>query len=103
MIHLTNNSNYLRRIVISHVIEAITPLGDDQLFKEISLPALKALSSDPIPNVRLSVSRVLFEIIPLLKSQNWDSLTEIKGTLLLQLQQDSDFDVQYFAQKALAY
>ena len=94
---LTTNQNYLRRTALGHVVALITPLGNDQLFINVCLPALKALATDPVPNVRLSVSRALLNVLPKLPPSVND---QVRGTLQL-LTQDSDFDVQFFAQKAL--
>lgn len=95
--NLTTNPNYLRRTGLGHVVKVITPLGDDSLFKDICIPALKALAIDPVPNVRLSIARAILNVIPLL---NPDNRQEITATLQL-LSRDSDFDVQYFAIQAL--
>ena len=51
------------------MVDVITPLGSEELFNEVSLPALKALTTDPVvPNVRLAIARALFDLIPGLKS-----------------------------------
>lgn len=63
------------------------------------LPAVLGMVSDAVPNVRFNVAKTLQMLVPLLEPGLVASQVKPK---LLELSEDHDKDVQYFAQRALA-
>lgn len=91
--HLTTSPNYLRRVgVCKLVLELAGVCGDEAFFRELAIPALKALATDAIPNVRLSVARAVKQ----LSCKQAFVGEEMKGVMQL-LSQDVDDDVRYYA------
>lgn len=61
------------------------------------------LGSDPIPNIRFNVAKVLGQVIPIMKKADLGKACEdaIKP-LLMKMKDDEDLDVRFFALKSLA-
>ena len=59
---------------------------------------LFALATDPVPNIRFSVSKTLCLLVPAMSEPNKLKCTEI---LEKQAESDEDFDAKFFAKKTL--
>ncbi|KAJ3028266.1 hypothetical protein HDV00_010537 [Rhizophlyctis rosea] len=75
--------------------QAATP----EVLKDLIIPTVTQLASDPIPNIRFNVAKSLEVIGPLAKKHGVDA--EPVKTALNKLNGDSDVDVRFFAQRAL--
>lgn len=74
------------------------------MFHDSIMPAVVELAHDPVPNIRFNVAKSLEALAPVLLAASDDTreaLGEQVKTTLLQLQNDNDVDVKYFAQRAL--
>ena len=83
---------------LSTVSSLATVVGSDVLYGSL-LPAVLGMVSDAVPNVRFNVAKTLQMLVPLLEPGLVASQVKPK---LLELSEDHDKDVQYFAQRALA-
>ncbi len=93
--HLTTSSNYLRRLGVPKLIVEWTPVGDEKLLWELSIPALKALATDSVANVRLSVAKSIGKL-----ASAKGLIEELNGVIQL-LAQDNDDDVRFYAQQIM--
>lgn len=90
--HLTTSPNYLRRVGVCKLVVELAACSDETFLRELALPALKALATDTIPNVRLSVARAVKQ----LTCKQAFIGEEMKGVMQL-LSQDVDDDVRYYS------
>lgn len=104
ILHMSSHPNHLYRMTTIFAITTIAPSTNPGVVKDLILPAVISLASDPIPNIRFNAAKSLQSLIPVLKqSDETKTLVDqqIKG-VLEKLSQDSDMDVQFYANKALA-
>lgn len=94
--HLTTSANYLRRLGVPKLIVEWTPVGDEKLLWEASVPALKALATDSVPNVRLAVARAIAHLVT-----EKGVAGELSGVIQL-LGEDGDDDVRFYAQHIMS-
>jgi len=90
--------DYLLRInsmlFITRLKESLSPdFLNTKLF-----PIIVSLKSDPVPNIRFNVAKTIEVLAPMLSEMN---LRKEAIPTLQQLVNDTDFDVKYFAEKAL--
>lgn len=90
--HLTTSPNYLRRVGVCKLVVELSACSDEPFLRELAVPALKALATDAIPNVRLSVARAVKQ----LTCKQAFIGEEMKGVMQL-LSQDVDDDVRYYS------
>ena len=79
-------------------------MANAELLKDFIVPTAARLASDPIPNIRFNVAKTFSAVIPIVKKLDSvkNLLNDPVKTSLNKLQDDSDADVRYYAQKALA-
>ncbi|KAK9686470.1 protein phosphatase 2A structural subunit [Basidiobolus ranarum] len=95
--------NYLYRMTTISALTTMASAVTPQMIKESILPTIVGLISDPVPNIRFSVAKSLETLFPLLKASPETTTIaddEVKPALL-QLSEDSDVDVKFFAERAL--
>ncbi|KAK9679869.1 protein phosphatase 2A structural subunit [Basidiobolus ranarum] len=98
-----SDQNYIYRMTTIFSINTIAQAVSAQIIKELFLPTLLKLATDPIPNIRFNVPKSLETLTPILKSDPSTAsvvTNEIRAALL-QLSNDQDYDVKYFTQRAL--
>ncbi|KAK6023917.1 HEAT repeat protein [Ostertagia ostertagi] len=93
---LSKDPNYLHRMTCLFCLNSLAAaVGPERTAKEI-MPVIKELSEDNIPNVRLNVAKGLLKIGKVVDASLLQN--EIKP-ILLNLCNDADFDVRYFAEE----
>ena len=97
IIALSSNSNYLFRISALMAAGGLAELENIAEPKTI-LPILTSLVSDPVPNVRFNVAKILLSIYPQVPKRV--AANEIL-TSLRNLVKDTDSDVKFFAKEAV--
>ncbi|CAF1212487.1 unnamed protein product [Adineta ricciae] len=98
VIQLARDQNYLYRMTCLFAINVLAePCGQD-VTQRMMLPTVITLGSDAVANVRFNVAKTLQRIYPAI-DQN--TLASHVKPCLEKLCQDSDHDVQYFANEAL--
>ncbi|CAF3961621.1 unnamed protein product [Rotaria sp. Silwood2] len=98
VIQLARDQNYLYRMTCLFAINALAePCGQD-ITQRMMLPTVLTLASDPVANVRFNVAKTLQRIYPVLDP---NALAIQVKPCLEKLSQDSDHDVQHFANEAL--
>ncbi|KAJ3412016.1 hypothetical protein HDV05_001397 [Chytridiales sp. JEL 0842] len=97
------NSNYLNRLTMVFSLTTIAHAVKGDSLKDVIAPTLCNLGSDPIPNIRFNVAKALEQVIPLTKKADVPSVaTDLIKPLLTKMAEDSDADVRFYSQKALA-
>jgi len=98
VLQTSSSSNYLYRLTSLSLMTALAGVVSVDLVCGTMLPLVMRLGSDVVPNVRFNVAKTLQALIPLLGASVVQS--QIKPRLI-QLAEDNDSDVQYFANQAL--
>jgi serine/threonine-protein phosphatase 2A regulatory subunit A len=93
------NRNYLYRTTGLHTIAALAPYMHKNVVESQLVPAIvHSAQNDRIPNVRFNSAKVLQNLVP---STDKSLLNKVIKPCLMQLKDDDDSDVRYFAIKAL--
>jgi serine/threonine-protein phosphatase 2A regulatory subunit A len=73
-----------------------------EVLRDLIVPTISGLSTDPIPNIRFNVAKSMEQLILLMKNTDLTPLVNdpIKPALQ-RLSEDTDQDVRFFAQRAL--
>ena len=72
---------------------------DDKFLNDKLIPLALRLSEDPVPNIRFNFAKLIESIFPRLTPEN---KRQAKESLALMIENEKvDFDVKYFAEKAL--
>ncbi|BFZ55837.1 protein phosphatase 2A structural subunit [Savitreella phatthalungensis] len=97
------HSNYLYRMTTIFAITTLAPVVNVTVIKDMILPVLDTLADDRIPNIRFNVAKSYGAISPVLREhhEGHSVLDDVRQSLE-RLGNDSDPDVVYFAQRALA-
>ncbi|KAJ3131992.1 hypothetical protein HK100_005820 [Physocladia obscura] len=97
------HSNYLYRMTTIFAITTLAHVVNGEVLKDLIVPTVTSLATDPIPNIRFNVAKSMEELVPLLKKTGLSGLLgdPIKPSLL-KLSEDKDTDVRFFANRALA-
>ncbi|ORX54629.1 ARM repeat-containing protein [Hesseltinella vesiculosa] len=103
VLEMVRNDNYLYRITTLFALSTMSSNLSPEIIKEDVLPTVLQLVEDPIPNVRFNVAKCLEILTPILRN---DPSTEVLATsqvkpALQKLNDDTDTDVRWFAEKAL--
>lgn len=93
-----SDAAYLKRLTTLFAINAIADQVDSEVICKDLGSVVAALAKDPVPNVRLNVARTIAK----LTAKPDPAATAVYKPVLEQLKKDTDVDVQYFAQHALA-
>jgi len=97
----SQSAGYANRVTTLHVLPQISAVMTADQVKQFVLPLLTKATKDSVPNVRFCACRVMLELIENKKAISKEAVDEIKPSIL-ELEHDSDSDVQYFAQRAHA-
>ena len=95
---LVNNPHYLYRMTVLVAIGNLAPVVSHDVLCNSMLPVVIACSQDKVPNVKFNVAKMLKQLIPLVDTT---ILNETIKPCLLNLSEDGDTDVRYFAKQAL--
>jgi len=99
----TGGASYLRRITALQAVGQLAgvmagPVVAQELVTQVAVP----LSRDKVANVRIAAADALTKCLACLASENQSFVKESIHPVLNDLTQDSDADVKFFAQQALA-
>jgi len=101
---LSEDTNYLHRLTLIFALTTVAPAITPEIIQKQVFPMLETLAMDPIPNIRFNVAKSLESMVPLLLGKDEEAKqmvdTRVRPTLA-KLEEDSDNDVKYFAQRAL--
>mmetsp|Transcript_119614 Transcript_119614/g.349816 ORF Transcript_119614/g.349816 Transcript_119614/m.349816 type:complete len:220 (-) Transcript_119614:477-1136(-) len=96
----SQSSGYANRVTTLHVMPPVSGVMSAEQIVEFLIPLLIKAMKDSVPNVRFSACTTLSWMM-----QNHNlgsaSINTLIRPALLELEHDSDIDVQYFAQQAL--
>lgn len=96
----SQNAGYANRVTTLHVLPQVAGvMTQDQIAKDV-VPMLIRATKDPVPNVRFSACRTIMWMIENRNLGQSPIQSSIKPALQ-ELEQDSDLDVQIYAQRAL--
>jgi len=99
VIQMSRDQNYLHRMTCLFCINQLiaADCGQDIIAKHL-LPCVLGMAGDAVANVRFNVAKTLQKLGPMLDQS---TIQQQVKPCLEKLRQDSDLDVQYFAQEAL--
>mmetsp|Transcript_9695 Transcript_9695/g.16828 ORF Transcript_9695/g.16828 Transcript_9695/m.16828 type:complete len:582 (+) Transcript_9695:62-1807(+) len=94
-----DNSNYLYRMTVFFAFTVLAPVvGQDVVVQDFLPVIIKLAKQDTVPNIRFNAAKCFQGIIPMLDTSFVQK--EVKPCLV-QLLDDQDRDVKYYAQQAL--
>eukprot|EP01017_Pseudomicrothorax_dubius_P030106 TRINITY_DN3719_c0_g1_i6.p1 TRINITY_DN3719_c0_g1~~TRINITY_DN3719_c0_g1_i6.p1 ORF type:complete len:578 (+),score=136.71 TRINITY_DN3719_c0_g1_i6:50-1783(+) len=97
--NMTKETTYLFKITAIHAFQAISQVTPPEYNAEKLLPHLAKLGKDSVPNVRFGVVKALRTLA---KRLNESVVTSSVKPVLIELSNDPDRDVQFYASDALA-
>ncbi len=80
-------------------MKTLAPVLSPEIVKKMFLPVLVTLKADIVPNVRMNVSKTIHGLAPYIKGQG--ELETTCRNILKELSADAEWDVKFYAQKAL--
>jgi serine/threonine-protein phosphatase 2A regulatory subunit A len=89
-----NNPHYLYRMTILQAISLLAPVMGAEITCQKLLPVVINSSKDRVPNIKFNVAKVLQSLVPILDQST------VKPCLV-ELSEDPDVDVRYYANQAL--
>lgn len=98
LLEFENEENYLFRQIPLIAYRLLAPSLTPEIYAEHIFPQLSTFATDKIINLRMNVSRVVIAFGIKLKGTDAEEKTV---SLLNALKNDTEFDVSYFAKKAL--
>jgi len=96
----SQSSGYANRVTTLHVLPQVSGVMTPDQIVQFVIPMLTKATKDSVPNVRFSACRTLSWMMEHHNIGSTSINTLIKPTLV-ELEHDSDIDVQYYAQRAL--
>jgi serine/threonine-protein phosphatase 2A regulatory subunit A len=96
---MSRDQNYLHRMTCLFCINVMADVVGAEVTNKVLMPVVATLASDQVANVRFNVAKTLQKLAPNLESSCVQS--QVKP-ILDKLNGDSDVDVKYFAQEAIA-
>ncbi|KAA3459764.1 Armadillo-like helical [Gossypium australe] len=109
VLDMINNPHYLYRMTILHAVSLLAPVMGKDITCSKLLPVVINASKDRVPNIKFNVAKVLQSLIPIV-DQSVNSIgynkyeQVVEKTIrpcLVELSEDPDVDVRYFATQAL--
>ena len=97
VIQMSRDQNYLHRMTCLFCINVLAEACGPEITERLMLPTVLNMASDMVANVRFNVAKTLTIIGPKLNSSVMSS--QIKP-VLSKLNEDTDFDVRFFASEA---
>lgn len=94
---MSRDQNYLHRMTCLFCINVLAEACGAEITERLMLPTVLNMASDMVANVRFNVAKTLTRIGPKLNPSVMQS--QIKP-VLSKLNDDSDFDVRFFASEA---
>lgn len=98
LLSLSKDKSYIQRLTFLSAIRKFTPICSQESIEGVVVPAVKALLSDPVPNVRFKSAQTMRVLIGCVGKS--EMKRDMKKSIE-KLTADKDKDVKYFAQKAL--
>jgi len=95
---MVSNAHYLHRMTILGALAALAPAVAHDTLCNTMLPVVLSCATDKVPNIKFTVAKLLERLVPLVDATIADQT--IKPCLQAMVD-DSDVDVQFFAQQAL--
>lgn len=99
VIALKSHESYLMRITAIRIVKELNSVVSPQFFQLHLLPLLSEFSNDPVPNVRMNVSKALQSLQPDIVR----FMKEMARMLLRNLSKDSDPDVRYYSDAQMSF
>lgn len=98
LLSFENEENYLFRQIPLIAFRILAPSLNADVYSESIFPLLSTYATDKIINIRMNVSRAIIAFSSKLKGTDAEDKTV---SLLNALKNDTEFDVSFFAKKAL--
>jgi serine/threonine-protein phosphatase 2A regulatory subunit A len=98
VMEIISNPHYLYRMTVLVAISLLAPVVGPEATCQAMLPVVINAAKDRVPNIKFNAAKVLQSMIPIVDS------TVVEQTIrpcLLELQEDPDGDVRFFAGQAL--
>ncbi|KAJ8445358.1 hypothetical protein Cgig2_010716 [Carnegiea gigantea] len=95
---MMNNPHYLYRMTILHAISLLAPVLGSEITCSKLLPVVITASKDRVPNIKFNVAKVLQSLVPIV---DHSVVEKTIRPCLLELNEDPDVDVRFFANQAL--
>eukprot|EP00931_Biecheleriopsis_adriatica_P049848 TRINITY_DN2883_c0_g1_i2.p1 TRINITY_DN2883_c0_g1~~TRINITY_DN2883_c0_g1_i2.p1 ORF type:complete len:599 (-),score=119.89 TRINITY_DN2883_c0_g1_i2:41-1837(-) len=96
----STSTGYANRVTTLHVLPQVSSVMSQDQVAQYVLPLVVRATKDSVPNVRFCACSTLTAIINSKKISPQHMSSEVRK-VLLELEHDSDIDVQYYAQQAL--
>ncbi|WZZ07258.1 hypothetical protein YC2023_093179 [Brassica napus] len=90
VLDMVTNPHYLHRMMVLRAISLMAPVMGSEITCSKFLPVVAEASKDRVPNVKFNVAKLLQSLIPI-----------VDQSCLVDLSEDPDVDVRYFANQAL--
>lgn len=111
LLELQSEGSYLNRLTPLFGIQLCADIISAESNRKMVFPVLQNLAKDPVPNIRINVSKAIMALIPHIKD-NKENIVSLKSQLTLSVQEtcrqilnlmirDTDTDAAYFSQKTI--
>ncbi|CAH8358477.1 unnamed protein product [Eruca vesicaria subsp. sativa] len=98
VLDMVNNSHYLHRMMALRAISLMAPVMGSEITCSKFLHVVVEASKDRVPNIKFNVAKLLQSLIPIVDQSVVDKTIR---QCLVDLSEDPDVDVRYFANQAL--
>ncbi|CAN7050108.1 unnamed protein product [Brassica rapa subsp. trilocularis] len=98
VLEMVNNPHYLHRMMALRAISLMAPVMGSEITCSKFLPVVVEASKDRVPNIKFNVAKLLQSLIPIVDQSVVDKTIR---QCLVDLSEDPDVDVRYFANQAL--
>lgn len=98
LVSFENNENYLFRQIPLIAFRSMAPCLNAEFYSDKIFPILSTYATDKVINIRMNVPRVIIAFAKHVKGSEAQDKTV---SLLNALKNDPEFDVSYYAKKAL--
>nr|VDD36825.1 unnamed protein product [Brassica oleracea] len=98
VLEMVNTPHYLHRMMALRVISLMAPVMGSEITCSKFLPVVVEASKDRVPNIKFNVAKLLQSLIPIVDQSVVDKTIR---QCLVDLSEDPDVDVRYFANQAL--
>ncbi len=97
VIAMSRDQNYLHRMTCLFCINVLAEACGSDITERLMLPTVLTMGGDQVPNVRFNVAKTLSIVGPKINSSALQSQVR---PILTKLNDDTDFDVRYYASEA---
>jgi len=97
----SHNAGYANRVTTLQVLPQVSHVMTADQIVSLIVPLLIKATKDSVPNVRFCACRILAETIEKHNISSQGSTVSMIKAALTELDQDTDVDVKYYAQRAL--